>query len=198
MATDLQAIVANLVAFHDLAGQRVVEVGAGGGQFVPYLAGAARVLAVDPDPAALARLREVVAKAGLADRYAFAAGAFEDVSEPADVVFFEFCLHEIEDPAAALRHAHALAPRIVVIDHLPGSAWAWHTLETEKAQRAWTALEAHGIARRITHRGVQVFADRAALEDKVRVQGEDALRRAATLPEAGPLTIAMDYGIALL
>ena len=31
-----------------------------------------------------------------------------------DVVYFEFCLHEMDDPAKALIHAKSLAPDIVV------------------------------------------------------------------------------------
>jgi len=45
---------------------------------------------------------------------------FEDVAGSFDVVYFEFCLHEMHDPEKALIHAKKLAPDIVVFDHSPG------------------------------------------------------------------------------
>ena len=55
-----------------------------------------------------------------------------------------------DDPEAALRHARALAPETLVIDHAPESHWAWHTAETEKAAMAgssWAAMMPSGAPR---------------------------------------------------
>src|SRR5512135_74212 len=123
MAADIARILADVESCFDFTGAAVLHVGAGGGQFVGYAAKAARVLAVDPDPAAVERLRDALREKGLESRFTVRQGDLMDVREPADVVFFEFCLHEIADPLAALRHARTLAPRLLVADHARGSPW---------------------------------------------------------------------------
>ena len=62
MAVDIEEITANIVAFHDLTDRSVIEVGAGGGQFVDCFRQARSVLAVDPGEEAVRRLEEVVSK----------------------------------------------------------------------------------------------------------------------------------------
>src|ERR1017187_2301743 len=42
---------------------------------------------------------------------------FEGVTVSGDVVYFEFCQHEMDDLRKALSHASTLAPDIVVFDH---------------------------------------------------------------------------------
>jgi len=73
---------------------------------------------------------------------------FEEVALSGKVVYFEFCLHEMADPMKALAHARTLAPDIVVLDHSPGSAWAFHAAEEEKVRRSSEAMERFGIHRR--------------------------------------------------
>ncbi len=198
MATDVALVVANLSEFFDFTGKTVIHVGAGGGQFIRYAVAARRVLAVDPDPEAVGRLRLAVEALHLDGIFTFRLAPFEAVAERADVVFFEFCLHEMDDPDGVLRHARALAPEILVIDHAPDSRWAWYTAETEKAARSWAAAERAGIRRRQACRGVQRFPGGRELLVKVQSQGEPAVSRASSHAGDAAIEIEMTYWIALL
>jgi len=120
MATDIAKVIANLTSFYDFRNKSVVHVGAGGGQFIAYASDAYHVVAVDPDAAALEPLRAAIDRLGLGDRFTVRQAVFESLTDKADVVFFEFCLHEMNDPEAVLRHARTLAPEALVIDHAPG------------------------------------------------------------------------------
>ena len=153
MATDIGLVLANLTQFCDFGGKTVIHVGAGGGQFVRSVERARGVVAVDADPAAMARLKLAVEAAGLGEIFAFREEPFEAVADRADIVFFEFCLHEMDEPDAVLRHARELAPATLVIDHAPESKWAWYVAETEKADRSWAACERAGIRREQVHPG---------------------------------------------
>jgi SAM-dependent methyltransferase len=198
MATDVALVVANLGRFYDFSSKTVVHVGAGGGQFIRYATTARHVVAVDPDPGAVERLRLAVDAAQLGAIFTFREARFEAVADHADVVLFEFCLHEMDEPDAVLRHARRLAPETVVIDHAPASRWAWYTAETEKAARSWAAAERAGIRREQLCSAPQRFANGDELLEKVRSQGEPAVGRA--LNHAGPaaIEIEMTYRIALL
>jgi predicted RNA methylase len=124
MATDVAVVLANLLGFYEFDSKTMISVGAGGGQLAGYGRVAQKVIAVDPDGAALAALAERTRALGIEDRFVLVDKDFMAVSERADVVLFEFCLHEIPDHGGALAHATTLAPDIVVIDHAPGSPWA--------------------------------------------------------------------------
>jgi hypothetical protein len=198
MATDIAAILADVESCYDFSGKSVIHVGAGGGQFVGYADRARSVLGVDPDPGAVARLKEVVRERGLEDRFQVRQDDILAVSARADVVFFEFCLHEIVDPLTALRHARALAPRVLVADHAPGSAWSWHLCETEKVLRGWAAAERFPRALDRVFPGTQRFQDHAELLAKVRSLGEPVLRRIEEFRERRDFSIDMPYRVALL
>jgi hypothetical protein len=198
MATDIAKVLANLTSFYDFRNKSVVHVGAGGGQFVGYASDTRHVLAVDPDAAALGPLRAAIEKLALDDRFTIRQARFEALTDPADVVFFEFCLHEMDDPETALRHARALAPDTLIIDHAPESPWAWHTAETEKAARSWAAVERAGVIDDRAFVGRQLFADVEALVARVASLGEPALSRARALGGAGTIEIEMIYRVALL
>ncbi len=198
MATDIALVLGNLTRFFDFGNKTVVHVGAGGGQFIRYAVVARQVVAVDPDPAAVERLRLAVNAAQLDSRFTLRQEPVETVVDPADVVFFEFCLHEMDDPDAALRHARRIAPETVVIDHAPDSRWAWYTAETDKAARSWAAVERAGIRREKWCSGLQRFADGHELLEKVRSQGEPAVSRALDHAGNDSIVIEMTYRIALL
>lgn len=193
MATDLDAILGELGRFISLEGRDVLSVGAGGGQLAAYGGWARSVVAVDPDAAALERLEERVGALGLADRYSYVCATFETVARKADLVLFEFSLHEMEDAGRALAHALTLAPLVVVLDHAPGSPWAWHVLEEEKVARSWGALNALHPAEVRRVRAEQRFDGLEELLLKVQGQGEEAVARCRSLGEQGPVQIPMDY-----
>ncbi len=198
MATDIEAIIRNIEAHYDFTGKSVIDVGAGGGQFVSYAARARKVLAVDPDADAVERLKGAIRQKGLEDRFTVLHADFMTVSARADVVFFGFCLHEIADPRAALRHARSLAPEILVADHAPGSKWTWYMCEAEKVQRSWAAAEEFRLAVDRNFSGAQRFHDYAELFAKVGSLGEPVIRRIEESRDRRDFTIDMPYRVALL
>ncbi len=198
MATDLEAILADIESCYDFGGKSVIHVGAGGGQFIAYAARTRSTLGVDPDPGAVERLVAAVRQRGLADRFCVRKGDVLEVSERADVVFFEFCLHEIADPLAALRHARTLAPETLVADAAPGSRWAWYLCEEDKVRRAWAAVERFERTEDRAFAGCQRFRDHAELLAKVQVLGEPVIRRIAEFAGRERFGIDMPYRVALL
>jgi SAM-dependent methyltransferase len=198
MATDIEAVLRNVESCYDFSGKSVIHVGAGGGQFVGYAARTRKVLGVDTDPVAVEQLKQVVRARGLQDRFSVQRGDILTVGERADVVFFEFCLHEIVDPVTALRHAQTLAPEVLVVDPTVDSRWAWYLCETEKAQRGWAAVERYPLALDRTFQGVQLFRDHAELLAKIEVLGECVVRRAREFRDRTDFSIDMPYRVALM
>jgi SAM-dependent methyltransferase len=198
MASDLAAILGDIESCYDFTGRSVIHVGAGGGQFIGYAGKARGVLGVDPDPVAVERLKAALRKSGLEDRFRVLQGDLLTVSARADVVFFEFCLHEIVDPATALRQARALAPEVLVVDAAPGSAWASYLCEAEKVLRGWAATEQFPRALDRTFPGEQRFRDYAELLAKVRVLGECVIRRIEEFEGRQDFSIDMPYRVVLL
>ena len=117
---------------------------------------------------------------------------------PSDVVLLEFCLHEMEEPDRAIRHARSLASDVVVIDHLPTSKWMWYADEATGAARAWVAVAAAGSRRTQSYEGLQRFDDYGALQVKLSAQGRTSCERIADLAGESSIAIPMPYGIALL
>lgn len=198
MATDVGLVVRNLLASYTFAGKTVVSVGAGGGQLVEYGRAARRVVAVDGDGEALRRLSGVLATKGLSERFELVCSDVLHVSERGDVVLFEFSLHEMPDPDRALAHARSLAPDVVVLDHAPGSDWAWHVVEEEKVRRSAEAMRRFGVRSERFFLGEQRFADHAELLAKVAVQGPLAVERAERFRGETGIVIPFGYEAVLL
>ncbi len=198
MATDLTLLAENLRAFFDLRDRTLLVVGAGGGQLVDVYRDTRHVLAVDSDASAMARLETALRERPFGDRFELLVQDFMACDRHVDTVVFEFCLHEIADPARALAHARTLGPDVLVFDHAPGSPWAWHACEEAKVVASWAAVERLGTRSRRDFRGEQVFRGRAELEARLAEQGPLAIERAAKFPADGVIRIRMDYSCALL
>jgi hypothetical protein len=198
MATDIAAILEDIGSCYDFTGRSVIHVGAGGGQFIGYAERARSVLGVDPDPAAVERLKVAVRERGLADRFRVLQGDILTATGHADVVFFEFCLHEIVDPLTALRRARTMAPEVLVADAAPGSPWAEYLCESEKVLRGWAAVERFPRTLDRAFPGEQRFRDHAELLAKVQVLGDCVIRRIRDFEGRRDFTIDMPYRVALL
>ncbi len=198
MAADYPRMIRELLAFYDLAGKTVLAVGGGGGALIEYGRAAGRVLALDVDPAALDKLRENLRLAGLEDKFEPVLGDFFKAELKADVVLFEFSLHEMPDPAAAVERALTMAPDVVVFDHWPGSPWTFLAGEDLKVAASWAALGRFPAARTESHEGIQSFTKYDELEEKVRHLGEPALSRIETYRGKTDIRIPMSYGLALV
>jgi SAM-dependent methyltransferase len=112
---DAHAEVARLRSWVSSPNATVVDLGAGTGQFSLAAAEAfARVVAVDPSPVMLDRLRGKARAAG-ASVETVQAGflTYEHAGEPPDVVYSRYALHHLPDfwKAVALGRTRALLPR---------------------------------------------------------------------------------------
>ncbi|HXK69573.1 MAG TPA: methyltransferase domain-containing protein [Thermoanaerobaculia bacterium] len=198
MASDLAYILQSITSFYDFSDREVLYVGAGDGQLIDCAASARSVLAVDSDAKAVAALEDTIRKKGLADRVGARHAGFESIDVRVDVVFFEFCLHEIHDPTAMLDRALTMAGDVVIVDHLPESPWVWHTCETEMVERSWNAVHALHPVRIVEHCVDQRFPVYEELRSKIEVQGPEAVRRAGKFKEKHGIVIEMKYGLALI
>lgn len=198
MAADYRKMVADLLAFFDFTGRTVLSVGAGGGQLIEYGRPARRVLALDCDAPALDRLRENLKTAGLEDKFEPVLGDFFAVELKADVVLFEFSLHEMADPVAALERARRLAPAVVVFDHGPGSLWSYMTAEEHKVVAAWAAVCRFPVKKARIYEGIQAFPGYEELFQKVKGQGETSLARIEPYRGQTGIRIPFTYGLALI
>jgi len=198
MAADYPKMVADLLEFYALKDKTVLAVGAGGGQLIEYGRTARKVLALDSDPQAIGKLRESLRAAGLGDRFEPVLGDFFGTSLAADVVLFEFCLHEMPDPGAAVEHARALAPEVVVFDHSPGSEWSAIAAEELKVAASWAALGRFPVKKARTYETVQIFANYDQLFEKVKGQGPASLARIEAYKWRTDIRIPMPYGLALI
>ncbi|MDD8013676.1 MAG: class I SAM-dependent methyltransferase [Acidobacteriota bacterium] len=198
MATDIKKIIGNLLAFYDFPNKTVISVGAGGGQMVEYGRPARRVFAVDNSREALAALQQRLAGSGLEKKFSLVHCDFSSCDLNADVLAFEFCLHEMPDPAAAIAHARKLAGDILVLDHWPGSEWAFCVSEEEKVARSWEALNSIQPRKTVMYETVQFFKDYEELYRKVLPMGDVSIGRIRPFIGRTDFTIPMSYGFALL
>jgi ubiquinone/menaquinone biosynthesis C-methylase UbiE len=188
----------NLRHFYDFTGKVVLFVGAGAGQLLDPSTRTKKLIAIDRNVEALGELKSKISANGTQHSVDVVAANFEDVSLFGDVVYFEFCLHEMDDPQKALAHARALAPDVVVFDHSPGSDWAFYAVEDDKVRRSAKAMLRFGIRRRETFRSEQRFRDHTELLAKVAVQGPMAVERAQYFANVTNIVIPMSYELTLL
>jgi 2-polyprenyl-3-methyl-5-hydroxy-6-metoxy-1,4-benzoquinol methylase len=198
VATDLGLIIRNLASFYNVEGKSVLHVGAGGGQLVEYLKAAGKVLGIDSDENAITALHTALERAGMLDNYSVVQKDWFEITEQADVVYFEFCLHEIDDPEAAVRRAQSLAPEILMVDHDPESRWSWYAGETEKITRSWQAARKFGVVREASHRGIHRFKDYAELLARLQGLEEPTLTRIREFEGKTNIEITMPYRMAVL
>lgn len=198
MAVDLRELTENLLRFYDFTSKVVLFVGAGGRQLLDPSAGTRKLIAIDQDAEALKQLKANIAEKGWQDSMEVIASNFDDVTLSADVVYFEFCLHEMDDPQKSLMHARALAPDIVVYDHSPGSEWIFYGAEEDNVRGSAAAMERFGIRRRQAFHAEQRFRDHAELLARMAGQGDLAIQRIRHFMSATNIAIPMDYELVLL
>lgn len=198
MATDYAKLTENLLRFYDFKDKVVLFVGAGGKQLLGSSAGTRKLIAIDQDVEALRELAANVVAKGIQDSVEVLGSRFEDVALSGDVVYFEFCLHEMADPEKALIHARNLAPDIVVYDHSPGSEWIFYGAEEDKVPVSAQAMERFGVRRCERFYTEQRFADYAELFAKVNAQGPTAVERVQRFASATNIVIPMHYELNLL
>jgi predicted RNA methylase len=198
MATDVKTIVANLLSFYDFENQTIISVGAGGGQFIEYARTAYKVYAVDNDIEALNNLSVSLEKANLSDKYTLIHADFEQTNLKGDVVLFEFCLHEMKNAEAAIKRALTMAPVVLISDHLPNSEWAFIVDEDLKVANSWNAIANFNLRKCEMCDATQYFSDYEELYQKVKGQGEEAVKRISKFVNQTCIEIPMSYGFVLI
>lgn len=198
MATNIQKIINNLAAFYDFTGKNVIHVGAGGGQIIGYAQKATSVLAVDTDADAVERLRDTVKSMDLTDKFTIKKCDFMELDVYADVVFFEFCLHEMSDPHGALSKATRLAKDVLIFDHDIDSSWSWYACETDKLKNSWGAAVQFNIVLEQSYHALQRFGDFKDLFDKMSILGKPALDRIKIFENKENIEIEMNYKAVLI
>jgi hypothetical protein len=198
VATDFAQIVSNLATFYDVTGKEVVAIGVGGGRLVDYLACAAHTVAVDRDREALDRLAEQIRNRDLDARFDLIASDALEVRAHGDVVYFEFCLHQMASPDRVLDHAAALAPELLVVDHAAGSPWSWCAAEDRLVESAWAAVEGRSIRRERRFDAVQRFERWDDLAARLAGQPPACKERIERYRTTSPVEIPMPYRMALL
>ena len=198
MATDYAKLTENLCRFYDFRDKVVLFIGAAGRQLLDPATRTRKLIAIDRDVEALRELKANIIAQGLQDSVEVVGASFEEVTSHGDAVYFEFCLHEMDDPEKALMHAKSLAPDIVVYDHSPGSEWIYYGAEENKVSRSSAAMERFGIRRHQTFHAEQRFGNHAELLAKVSPQGPVAIERAQRFAGAVNIVIPMKYELNLL
>lgn len=198
MAADYAKMSQDLSRFYDFTGKVVLFIGAAGKQLLNPATPTKKLIAIDKDSQALEALRADVAAKGFGDSVKVVVGDFEEITAQGDVVYLEFCLHEMPDPLRALQHAKSLASDIVVYDHSAGSAWIYYGAEEDKVAHSSEVMRQFGIRRQQTFHAEQRFANFDELYAKVAPQGPVAIERIQRFVEMTEITIPFGYELNLL
>ena len=198
MVVDRAELSANLAGFYDFRGKSILYVGAGLGQLLRPSSGVKSVVAIDRDPESLNGFRSEAETQWAGIPIEFIPRAFETVEAKGDTVYFEFCMHYMEDPAGTLKRARSLARDIVILDHLPDSEWVYYWAGKEAVSRSIRAIESFGIKRRKALQAEQKFEDWQALATRLAEEGEESKRRVLALKGASDIRMRMDYCLYLL
>lgn len=198
MATDINKVIANLLDFYNFTNQRIISVGAGGGQLIEYARSSKQVIAIDNNKQALDILEQRLQKSQLLDKFTLLHSDFYHVQEKGDVLMFEFCLHEMNDPEAAIHHAMSMTSDILIMDHWPASEWAYIADEKEKAEESWKDIQKFEVKKIRSYDTFQFFHDYEELFQKIKGQGEKSIQRIEPYKDKKDFSIPMSYGFALI
>ncbi len=198
MPTDYPKMSENLCRFYDFTGKIVLYVGAAGRQLLDPGLPVKKMIAIDKLGEGLTELQKRIAVEKRSDRVQVISSGFEQITMRGDVVYFEFCLHEMDDPAQALQHAKSLATDIVVYDHSVGSEWSYLGAEEDLVVRSTEAMRRMGIRKRETFLLQQTFDDFAQLRAKLEPRGPVALERIQRFATVERIAIPMPHELNLL
>jgi len=198
MVVGRSVLTANLLKFYDFEGKSVLYTGCGLGQLLPPESGVTSVVGIDRDSEALKAFRDVEKTTWAGIPIKFFPHKFETVKDHADVAYFEFCMHMMDDPKFTLELARKLTKDIVVIDHLPRSKWVYYWNGEDDVLESTEAIESFGVRRRRTFVADQHFEDGKALAKRLDEVGGEAKRRILELEGAKDIHMRMDYALYLL
>ena len=198
MGINISEIINNLDGFYSLNGKTIIHVGIGSGLFTGYTNSAKKIFAYDNNPTIENILRDKLIKERTLDKYEINITDFFKCKNKADVVFFEFCLHEIVNPLKALEFAKTISDDILIIDHAKNSEWSYYTLETEKLQKSRAAISTFKIKKHCTFDEYQYFGNFNSLKTKLSILGEECMNRIVKFEYKSDINIPMPYEICLI
>jgi ubiquinone/menaquinone biosynthesis C-methylase UbiE len=198
LAADYALLTRNLCGFYNFVDKSILVVGAGHGHLLDPAIPKKKLIAVDRDVAALQEFQRKVGSNGNHYPVEVLYSSFEDVRVCCDVVYMEFCLHEMANPFRALKHARTLAPDVVVYDHSSASKWIYYGAEEDLVRRSSLAMKNFGIRRCSSFRTFQRFADFPELYAKISRQGPVAVQRIGRFYSATNFVVPMICELLLL
>ncbi|MCT4601181.1 MAG: class I SAM-dependent methyltransferase [Marinifilaceae bacterium] len=198
MIKDIKQIIENLLHFYNFENKTLLSVGAGGGQFIAYAKIAKHVIAVDNDKKALQILSKKIKEQNLENKFTLIHSDFMDIDIKSDVVFFEFCLHEMTNHQKMIDHAKSLSNDIIISDHNIESEWAYIGNEIEKATLSWNIISKNPILKREQYTSTQIFKDYTELFNRVKEQGDISINRIEKYRDKREIEIPMKYEFAQL
>lgn len=196
--TDYAKMSRDLLRFYDFTNKTVLYVGAAGRQLLDLSTPVRKLIAIDRNAEDLRPLERKIVELGLKHRVEVRAARFEEIRAEVDVVYFEFCLHEMGSPEEALAHAKSIAPEVVVYDHSDGSEWVYYGAEEEKVRHSSEVMQRFGVRRRETFHGEQRFENYEELRAKVSPEGPVAIERSRRFADGREIVIPMSYELVLL
>ena len=198
MAVDRAQLTANLHSFYDFERKIVLCVGAGHGQLLDPSIMTTETVLIDGDKQSLGGVSKEALTNEKRGRMRTVLADFKDVNMPGDVVYFEFCLHEMDSPRQEIEHARTLATEVVIFDHSPSSEWIFYAAEEEGVCRCAQALAQFPVKRRQHVFAQQTFKDHDDLVAKLAKQGSLAIDRADRFTGKTNIVIPMKCILALL
>jgi tRNA G37 N-methylase Trm5 len=175
MVTYLDKIKQDVERFINCNGKTVLIVGAGGGKLFGYADSAQKVFALDCNSKALDKLAEIIHLNEQEEKYELVCGYFETIDIKADVVIFEFSLHEIPDAYETLKHAKKLSNRVIVVEHTSDSEWICLAQEDQNVKRVEEGLTKFEVIKTEYYVTQKEFKDLDDLKTKLGYIDNDRL-----------------------
>ncbi len=195
MAVNTNEIINNIENFIKLDNKIILSVGSGGGQLVGYGKNAKKIIAIDNDFSALNKLKNVIQSKELNSNYEYLCDDFMNIKISADIVFFEFSLHEMINPVKAIKHAKTITPTVIILDHNIESNWLYIVCEENKVAISDNAIMNIGVKNKIVYSIEQYFKDYKSIKNKVESQGNEAILRIEKYKNQNDIKIKMKYNL---
>ena len=195
---NIEAIINNLKEFYSLKDKIITHVGIGGGILVGYTKDAREVIATDNNAEILKPLTEKLIHVKLEKKFTIILTDYNKFTVSTDTTFFEFCMHEMENPYDTVLQAKGLSSTVLIADHGINSEWAYYTCETEKIENSWKEIEKFKIIKRERFEEYQIFNSYEEIYNKLSVLGEESIGRIKEFEGKTDFKIRMPYEICLI
>lgn len=195
---NIDLIIKNLKKFYPPDDKKIIHAGIGGGILTGYSQDAREVIAIDNDEKILIPLTEKLIQNKLETKFTIIITDFINFSGKADLTFFEFCMHEMENQNEVIIHAKNISDTVLIADHAKNSEWAHYTNETVKIGNSWNVIDKFSIKKRVRFETDQIFSTYNELHNKLSILGEESTKRIKKFEGKTNIKINMPYEIYLI